>query len=87
MVQLSYVYTTTQVNTRNYLAMSQIRSHSSDTNFDVTEEEGFGLVWYKSKSYMYMNGLFYKKRYNHKRIWLELPIVQENVSCLTHGLH
>lgn len=47
MVQVFYVYATTQVNTRNYLAVSQIRSHSSDsnTNFDLIEERGFGLVW------------------------------------------
>lgn len=47
MVQLVCVYATTQVTTRNNLAMSQIRHHSTDsnTNFDLTEEGGFGLVW------------------------------------------
>lgn len=46
-VQLLYVYATAQVNSKNYLAMSQIRSHSADsnTNFDLIEEKGFGLVW------------------------------------------
>lgn len=46
MIQVFYVYATTQVNTRIYLAVSQIRSHSSDsnTNFDLIEEKDFGLV-------------------------------------------
>lgn len=46
MIQVFHVYATTQVNTRKYLAVSQIRSHSSDsnTNFDLIEEKGFGLV-------------------------------------------
>lgn len=68
MVQLLYVYATAQVNTRNYLAMSQIRSHSSDsnTNFDVTEQKGFGLVWSVIQ--------FYPELYVHE--WL---ILQEQI--------
>lgn len=46
MVQLSYVYATTQVNCRTYLAISQIRSHSLDshTDFDQIQEKGFVVV-------------------------------------------
>lgn len=45
-VQPLYVYATAQVNTRNYLAMSQIGSHCSDsnTNFDPIEEKAFVLM-------------------------------------------
>lgn len=76
-VQLLYVYATAQVNTRNYLAMSQSRSRcsASNTDFDPAEEGALGLM-------RFVRHRRKKSRYNHKHIWQELLIVQENPAGL-----
>lgn len=70
-VQLLYVYATAQVNSRNYLAVSQTRSRCSASNFDPIEEGAFSLM-------RFVRHRRKKSRYNHKHIWQEQLIVQEN---------
>lgn len=80
MVQLFCVYATAQVNSRKYLAMSQIRSHYSKSNtyFDLIEEKGFGLVWSLIQGLLHEWLILQEQIKPQTHMVRKLPIVQEN---------